>query len=236
MVIKDAEMEILVEDTDRAVTLITQMAADYGGYLISSRTWFTEGYKYAELRLGVPSADFENALAYLHQVGVQVLAETASGQDVSAEYADLASRLKNLEATADRVRAFLDNAKTVEESLKINDTLSKLEGEIEQVKGQMQYYEGRAAFSTITVSLSPQHPTPTPTFTPTPTVTPTPTAGWNPGKTIQKAGNASVSVLQFAFDAIVWIVFILGPFILVALAIFFIIRYFWKRSRKKKAA
>ena len=236
MVIKDAEMEILVQDTDRTVNQITQMAADYGGYLISSRTWFVESYKFAELRLGVPSDDFERAMTYLRQVGIQVVRETASGQDVSAEYADLESRLKNLEATADRVRAFLKDAKTVEESLKINDTLSQLEGQIEQVKGQMQYYEGRAAFSTITVFITPQYPTPTPTLTPTPTVTPTPTEGWNPGKTVERAGKATVSVLQFTFDALIWVIFIFGPFALVAVLIFFVVRYFWRRSRKKKAA
>jgi len=172
-------------------------------------------------------------MAYLRHVGIQVIRETASGQDVSAEYADLASRLKNLEATADRVRSFLSEAKTVEESLKINETLSDLEGQIEQVKGQMKYYEGRAAFSTITVSLTPQHPTPTPTFTPTPTVTPTPTAGWNPGKTFQRAGKVSVSMIQSTFDVIIWIILIFGPFILVAGAVFGLVRFFWRRSRKK---
>ncbi len=66
------------------------------------------------------------------------------------------SRLVNLEATAARVREFLTDAKTVEESLRINATLSDLEGQIEQVKGQMKFYEDRAAFSTISVTLQPQ--------------------------------------------------------------------------------
>jgi len=36
LVIKDAEMELLVSDTDEAIARVTQMAADTGGYIISS--------------------------------------------------------------------------------------------------------------------------------------------------------------------------------------------------------
>lgn len=218
MVIKDANMELLVDNTDLAITQVTQMAADYGGYVISSQTWFDSGNKFATLRLGIPSTDFENTLSFLRNMGIQVLKEAASGQDVSAEYADLETRLKNLEATADRVRSFLEQATTVEESLKINAALSNLEGEIEQVKGQMNYYEGRSAFSTVTVTLTPQYPTSTPT--PTPTSTP----GWNPGITIKKAGRVSINMLQNGVDMLIWLLMVGWPIILIVVIIIGIVR------------
>ena len=218
MVIKDANMELLVDNTDLAITQVTQMAADYGGYVISSQTWFDSGNKFATLRLGIPSTDFENALSFLRNMGIQVLEETASGQDVSSEYADLATRLKNLEATADRVRGFLEQATTVEESLKINATLSDLEGQIEQLKGQMNYYEGRSAFSTVTVTLTPQYPTPT--STPAPTSTP----GWNPGITIKKAGQVSINMLQTSVDLLIWLLMVGWPIILLVVIIIGIVR------------
>ena len=124
MVIKDAEMELLVRNTDQALADVTQMASDFGGYLISSQTWFDSDFKYATLRLAVPSVSFETALNNLRILGLQVLRETASGQDVSAEYVDLETRLTNLEATAARVRVFLDEAKTVAESLQVTAQLS----------------------------------------------------------------------------------------------------------------
>jgi hypothetical protein len=231
MIIKDGLMELLVQDTDVALERVTQLAADQGGYLISSRIWMEDGYKNAELRMGVPSMTFEDTMNRLRRIGVQVLNEQASGQDVSAEYNDLQSRLINLEATAARVREFLDQAKTVEESLRINATLSELEGQIEQVKGQMKFYEDRAAFSTITVLLKPQRPTPTPTFTPTPTSTPTPTPAWNPGETVASASKVMVELLQGLVDATIWAVFLLWPFALVALIAIWIFR----RLRRKPA-
>ena len=201
MVIKNAEMELLVSSTDAALAQVTQLAADNGGYVLNSQTWYKGNDKYASVRLAVPSAQFENAMNYLRRLSLQVLRETASGQDVSAEYVDLQSRLANLEATAARVREFLAQAKTVEESLRVNQQLSELEAQIEQVKGQMKYYEGRAAFSTIDIALTPQLAT-------APAATP---AAWNPGATFTEASGVLVSVTRTTVDLLIWLAVVFGP-------------------------
>jgi hypothetical protein len=223
MVIKDAEMELLVRDTDQSLANVTQMAVDYGGYIISSQSWYDGDYKYATMRLAVPSASFEIALNNLRLLGLKMLRETASGQDVGSEYVDLQTRLANLEATAARVRAFLDEAKTVEESLKVNNQLSGLEGQIEQIKGQMGYFEGRTAFSTVTVFLTPERPTPTPT--PTPTATP----GWNPGETFTKASGTLITFSQSTVDFLIWFGVVLGPFLLILV----VLLWSWRASRRR---
>lgn len=219
LVIKDANLELLVKDPQASLDRVTQLTADVGGYIISSQTWYQDGFMFAQLRLGVPSAEFERTLTTLRKLALQVMREDASGQDVSAEYVDLQSQLTNLEATAARVREFLADAKTVEESLRISGQLSDLEGQIEKAKGQIRFYEGRAAFSTITVQLTPQYPTPTPTLTPTSTATPTatptltPTPAWNPGNTFGQASTVLVTMTQGTVDASIWIIIVGGPMI-----------------------
>jgi hypothetical protein len=223
MVIKDAEFELLVADTSQALNKATQKTADYGGYIISSQTWYQGEYLYAMLKLGIPSGNFEASLTYFRGLAVQVIREVATGQDVSAAYTDLQSQLINLEATAARVREFLADAKTVEESLRISGELSTLEAQIETIKGQMRYYEGRAAFSTVTLYLTPLFPTPTATLTPTPTNTPTPTPTftptptatvWSPGETFGEASGVLVNVTQNLVDTLIWIGVVGGPFLL----------------------
>ena len=201
MVIKDANLEMIVDDVDIALTQITQLTTDNGGYIISSQTWLVGESKNATLQLGVPSLRFESMLNTLRTLAVQVVKETTSGQDVSAEYTDLRSRLTNLEATAARVRDFLKDAKTVEESLHINAELSNLEGQIEQVKGQMKYYEGRAAFSTVTLTLRQKD-------------APIAPAAWNPGSTANRAASVLVKFVQFVADLMIWLVIVAGPFVL----------------------
>jgi len=227
MIIKDAYMDLLVEDTDRAIERVTVMVADQGGYIISARSWLDHESKYAEIRMGVPSLKFENTLNYLRDLGIKVLDENLSGQDVSAEYTDLKSRLGNLQATAARVREFLDDAKTVEESLRVNQTLSELEGQIEQIKGQMKYYEGRSVYSTITLTMKPQIPTPTPTLTPTPG------PGWNPGKTVKQASEVLVELLKTMVDAMIWILFCGWPFILVGIIVWLIVKKLRRKENKQ---
>jgi hypothetical protein len=232
MVIKDALIDLLVKNTDRAVDDVTELASTQGGYIISARSWFDNDQKYANIKMGVPSANFERTLTFLRALGVKVINETASGQDVSAEYNDLQTRLTNLEATAARVRAFLDEAKTVEDSLRINATLTDLEGQINQIKGQMKFYEGRSAYSTIEVNLSPEMPTPT--VTPTPTQTPTPTP-WNPGSTIKDASKRGIGLWQGIMDGLIWFCFLTWPLIIVGLLVWLVIWLLRRRKGRKSA-
>jgi len=234
LIIKNGEMTLLVLDTDRALDQATSVATDTGGYIVASKTWLQDGFKYAEMTMGIPSDQFEVAQRRLRGLAVQVLNDTASGQDVSDEFVDLQSRLNNQEATAARIREFLKDAKTVEEALKVNAQLTDVENEIEQIKGRMQFLKDRSAFSTLVVTLNPQLPTPTPTLTPTPTPTPTP-AYWQPGKTVESAGNTLGSLLRGLIDAVLWFGIVLLPFAIPVLVIIAIVVYF-RRRRKKPAA
>jgi hypothetical protein len=217
MIIKDAQMELVVSDVTLAISQISQMAADKGGYVLESQSWSVAGQPQASLRLAVPAATFEASLLFLRNRATQVVKESTSGQDVSAEYVDLQTRLTNLEATSARVRQFLAAAKTVEESLKVNAQLTELEGQIAQIKGQMQYYEGRSAYSTIFVQLN------------SPATASTAPLDWDPAHTFERASAVLVNFSQGVADLLIWLFVVFGPFALVGLIALFIVRWF---SRK----
>lgn len=239
-IIKNADMRLLVKDTDVAIDRTTQIVTDSGGYIVSSRTWYQDYFgnnmKYATITIGVPVDQFEHALQRFRDLSIRVLDENASGEDVTDQYVDLQSQLTNLEATRARILDFLDDAKTVEEALLINQQLSDIEGQIEQIKGQMNYLADRSAFSTITTNLEPEFPilTPTPTPTITPTSTPRPTATpipWEPGETFVSAKNTVVSAYQGLINFAIWLLVVvipvLAPFVL-------IIWLGWKFLTRKK--
>jgi uncharacterized coiled-coil protein SlyX len=231
LILKNGEMDLLVEDTDRAIDQITQLAVDVGGYVVSSESRMRDEYKLASLKLGVPSEQFEDVQRRVRAMAVRVLNETASGQDVSDEYVDLQSRLTNLEARAARIREFLAQAKTVEEALKVNAELSKVEDEIEQIKGRMNYLKDRAAYSTLLIALEPVRPTPTPT--PTATVTPTPTpAAWRPGETLKDATGVLGSSLRGVVEMLIWLVVVVLPYLIVIGGVVWLV--WWLIRRRKK--
>jgi uncharacterized protein DUF4349 len=239
MVVKNADIRLLVEDTDRALDGVTQAVTDAQGYVISSRTWYQgyngKNYKYATLTIGVPVDQFENAMRRLRSLAVQVLDENASGEDVTNQYVDLQSQVTNLEATRDRIKSFLDQAKTVDDVLRIDLELSRVEAQIEQLKGQMNYLSNRSAFSTITINLEPALPAIRPT--PVPTATPIPPQGlgpWDPGKTTEQATVVLVSTYRLIVEFLIWVfvavVPIVGPpALLIWLAV-------WLISRRNRTA
>ena len=185
--------------------------------------------------MGVPVDEFERSLRRLRELAVRVLDENASGEDVSDEYVDLESRLKNLEATRDRIRQFLEQAKTVEEALKVNEQLSKVEEEIETVQGRMNYLSDRAAFSTITVNLEPELPELTPSPTPTTTPTPTP-APWRPSETFQDAGGSFVSIWKAWADVGIYFIVVGIPCLVPLVLIGWGVSWLMKRRKTKKPA
>ncbi len=238
-VIKNADIRLLVQDTDRALDGVTQTVADVQGYVVSSRTWYQEyhgtNFKYATLTIAVPVDQFENALRRLRSLAIRVLDENASGQDVTEQYVDLQSQVTNLEATRDRIKSFLDQATTVDDVLRINLELDRVEAQIEQLKGQMNYLSNRAAFSTITINLEPELPKIVATATPTATPTPLAALGpWDPGKTTQRAANTLLTAYRWIVDAMIWIfvavVPISGPPILLVWLVV------WLVQRRNRAA
>lgn len=231
MIIKNAEAKLMVADTDVAIDGVTQIVGDVGGYIISSRVWYQpyyeENYKYATITMGVPVTQFETAMRRLRGLAVQVMDETASGEDVTDQFVDLQSQVENLEATRDRIRGFLDQAKSVDEALRINQQLSEVERQIEELKGRMNYLSDRSAYSTITVTLDPELPEITPT--PTPTLEPTPTPEpWDPGNTIKRSRETLTETYQGLAEFFIWLgmVFIpiFGPWIFLAWLIWRLVR------------
>jgi len=223
MIIKNAEVNVLVEDSDVAIDRLTQIVGDMGGYIISSRIWYKphadgENYKYATVTLGIPVSQFETTMRRVRGLAVRVQDENASGEDVSDQFVDLESRLSNLEATQARIQTFLEDAKSVDEALRINKELAQIEAQIEEVKGRMNYLTDRSSFSTITVTISPELPeiVLTPTPTPTPTATPKP---WTPGDTLDDATETLTKsyqgIVEFAIWLFVAVLPILAPPILI---------------------
>lgn len=230
LIIKNADMRLLVEDSDQAIDRLTQVVDDSGGYIVSSRVWYQshldeENYKFATITMGVPADQFERVLNRLRGISLKVLDETASGEDVTDQYVDLQSQLANLEATRDRVKSFLDDAKNVDEALRINQQLSDIEGQIEEIKGRINYLKDRSAYSTITVNIEPQLPDVEPEPAPAPV--------WRPGKTVESAWRALTRAYQIIIDLLIWILLVFVPiFAPPALILWLVYRFIFRKPKK----
>jgi hypothetical protein len=228
LIIRNADLDIVVQDTEGAVDEITAMAEEMGGYVIESNLQhYQEGMR-ARLRIRVPADSLDTALDRIHELAVEVNNESTSGQDVTEEYVDLQSRLRHLEATEERLLTFMAEAEDTEAALEVYDRLRNIQAEIEQVRGRIQYLEDSAAMATISINITPSE-----------LAQPLQVGGWRPQGTLRDAFESLIRVLQFFVDALIVIVVLIAPVVAVIalplIGLFFLIRRVIRRRRSSKA-
>ena len=155
LVIKTADLSLQVDSARDAEAALRTLVGQLGGYVVKVETSGADESMTSHVIFRVPAERFDQALSGVQGLAKKLLSRTVGGDDVTEEFVDLESRLKNLEATRDRLQSFLDKAETVDDALKVNQSLSDLQGQIEQLKGRKQFLERSAALSTISVTLSP---------------------------------------------------------------------------------
>lgn len=85
LVVYNAYMELEVNDTDYAARQAKQIVSSQGGYLVSSRSWSSNGNRYTTLTLAVPLARFDYVYQSLLRLGTLV-SDDVSGDRVYVDY------------------------------------------------------------------------------------------------------------------------------------------------------
>lgn len=158
IVIKNADLAIVVSDVEGRMKNIQIMATQMGGFVVSSNLYqsYTNNYvevPEAQVVIRVPAESLEDALNQIKKDVVEIQTETVSGQDVTAEYVDLKSRLKNLEAAEAQLNEILQSATATEDVINVFNQLVYYREQIEVVKGQIKYYDEAASLSAISVRI-----------------------------------------------------------------------------------
>jgi hypothetical protein len=158
MVIRTATLSLLVTNADDAERQTRTIVQNVGGFVLESQTSGDQEQRSVRLTVKVPVANFDQVLNALEDLAIKVQGRSVSGQDVTDEFVDTESRLRNLRATEQRLLEFLEEADTVEEALLVNQQLTDLQGQIEQASGRIKFLQESVAFSTISVDLNPDIP------------------------------------------------------------------------------
>jgi PKD repeat protein len=154
MVVRTGGLELVVQDIPAAIDEITRIAGDSGGYVVTSQKW-KEGEKvFGTMSIRVPAGNYNGIILSLRALALEIVSETTSSQDVTEEYTDLGSKIKNLEATENQLLKIMQTAVKTEDVLSIQRELTTVRGEIEQAKGRMQYLERTSATSLINIKLN----------------------------------------------------------------------------------
>lgn len=153
----DYSMEVPGGEFQQKFSDIRALADKYGGFVVSASTSKTGPDEPARgsitFRVANTGDNFSRVQAELDGIGT-VISRNISGQDVTEEFVDLQSRLRNAESQAAQLLALMQKAQTVDEILMVQSRLAEVQAQIEQIKGRIQFMGSRTDFATISVSLS----------------------------------------------------------------------------------
>jgi hypothetical protein len=156
-IIKTAKIAIEVEgDTFQgSVQEAIDTAERHGGFVLSSQIG-SDDERSGSIVVRVPAEQFESALSELKGLAVDggVTSQKVSGQDVSQEFVDLQSRLRNFEAQETVLLGLMEKAATVSDSIRVQRELGNVQLEIEQLRGRLNFLEDQTQYSTITLGMS----------------------------------------------------------------------------------
>ena len=236
-IIANANISLVVKETETAMAGVEQIASDLGGYLSDVELSKGRYDQTEELRgsmtLRVPSDSLEEALERLQALATDVHYLNIERQDVTDQYSDLDARLRNLRATETELLALLTevrerpNAK-VEDILAVHRNLTQIREEIETLQGRKNLLDNQIGFSTVRVELIPDSIN-----------RPIVEEPWSANGPVRNALRALVATLQGLLTALIWAFLYLTPLLLVVLiplAILIWLVRIWVRRRRKNEA
>ncbi|MDD5623003.1 MAG: DUF4349 domain-containing protein, partial [Actinomycetota bacterium] len=192
-VIKTAYIEIEIEagKFDEILSRLTNLAEQNGGFISNSQSYSdSEGNMTSgNITIRIPSNKYISALEKVKEMGT-VKSTSGSGQDVTQEYTDLESRLRNYKVQEEVLLDLMAQSKKVTDTLEVQRELSIVQEQIEIIKGRMQYLDDLISFSTIDVYFHEPEP-----------ITAT---GWGFVESLKNGLRGAVKVLNWLAAAILF--------------------------------
>jgi hypothetical protein len=160
-IIFTASLEVEAENVRSSFESAGLIARRAGGFVerssLSTReTGDGEQLTFATITMRVPVGEYDRVLNEIRVLnGTEVLSEESGSTEVTEEYTDLQSRLRNLERTEAQYLTLLGQADTIDDILTVNDRLDGVRAQVEQIQGRLNLLDDLTELATVSVSFSP---------------------------------------------------------------------------------
>lgn len=157
MVIRTAALSLWVENVEAALARVREIAGASNGFVSASTSRLERAGEQermvANVTIQVRAEAFDATVQALRQIAIKVEGEQGTSQDITQEYVDLDSSLRNLLAAEAAIIGLMDKAQRMEDVLTLHRELTNLRGQIERIQGRKRFLERRSEMATITVNL-----------------------------------------------------------------------------------
>lgn len=226
-IIRNANLQLETTNPTEAQQKVTAIAEAKKGFVINSTQRSgglkSRGRNSVTMKIRVPADKFQESLDEIRKVADRVVVETVTGKDVTEEFVDIEARLKTKKALEARFLEIMKSAKNVQDALNVERQLANVRTEIERIEGRKRFLENQTSLSTIDISLK------------TPVEISASSTGffYELKQAISDGFEAALTFILY----LVRILIALLPFLLfIVLPVFLLLRYFWRRYKKKRTA
>lgn len=193
--IREGTVTVQTADVRKAAAEITESATQAGGYVAdgSETTDPIQGVA-VTLLIRVPAARFDAITSRVTSLG-RLIDKRVSAEDVTEEYVDSDSRVRNLKRTEERLLAHLSRTGKLADTLAIERELTRVREEIEQTSGRLRFLSHRIAFCSLTVTLretARQRPV-------------EPAESWSSRQVASDAGRSLVCFARSIWSMVIWV-------------------------------
>jgi uncharacterized membrane protein len=222
-IIRNADLQLESDSPEEAQQKITAIAEGKDGYIVTTQKTTSPRTGKGEtvnMTLRVPSEKFNETLDEIRKTGSRVVSENITGEDITDKFVDMQARLKAEKALEEQFLEIMKRSNTVQDALNVQRQIADVRGKIEQMEGRLRQWEKLASLSTIKVTIQ----------------TPTAISGSSEGFFYRLKDSISTGLdgaLSFILGFIMVLIAILPFLLLVVLPIFLLLRYFWRKTKKK---
>ncbi len=200
MIIRTAQLSVEVGEMENALSQVRTIAQAGGGFVSASNTRVERNgdqeRTVADLTIQVRSDAADSTLSALRALG-KVTTESSGSQDVTEEYVDLDSNLRNLQASEAAILKLMDKATRIEDVISLQRELTNVRGQIERIQGRKRFLERRSDMATITLALR---------LPAVESARPLLGGAWDPAAVALRGWQASLALLRGVADVIIIVV------------------------------
>lgn len=224
-IIYNATLDLVVEGFSAVAGKVEGLATQFDGFIAnSSIDTASHRPRRGSWTIRVPAARYDEFLAAAGTLG-ELQRRTESSREVTAEYYDLQTRIRNKDVEEKRLLKHLEESTgKLEEILAVEKEISRVRTEMEQMQGQLRVLQDLTALSTVTLNVSEIQgyvPAESPTF----------------GTRIGRAWSQSLDGLVTAGQALVIVIVALAPWLpVIAVPVVGTVLLFRRLLRGKDAA
>ena len=156
-IIREGRAELETLEFETTVNSLFEMVADKGGF-VESQSIQGGRYNYSALRqagivIRVPSDRFDEVMNAMESLGT-VVQKNSSGTDITDQYADTESRVRNLKVQETRILELISKAEKLEEIVTLEARLSDLRYQIESYENSLKNFDRLLSFSRISLNIN----------------------------------------------------------------------------------